>query len=143
MMPNEVFTYLDDKVQKRGGISRLFIIGHSDGNGKKLGGASTFELGAPTVFITAQILRDPSARRTWQDAKAGKVPPIAWFSRNAEVRFLGATQMYWHKVLHRNICWTMHTLGGPTNICGLMAKGNYPFTVAMTQVKNTNCLVEE
>ena len=87
LMPSNIFSFLDNIVQKQGTISRLYIIGHS--NGTEIGGVSAADRNAETVLFTAQTLGDPYARRSWQDAKSGKVPPIAWFSSNAEVIFWG------------------------------------------------------
>ncbi|MDO4584599.1 MAG: LamG-like jellyroll fold domain-containing protein [Planctomycetia bacterium] len=57
-------------------ISYLQLIGHWEGNGF-LGGFHGLSLGNPTK------------QRSWNDALQGKVPAIAWFTKDATVQFWG------------------------------------------------------
>ena len=65
-------------------ISALEIVGHSWIGMDRIGSA---EPSKPTFSIHS--LGDATEKRTWEDAKRGKLPPIGWFRTDAVIWFTG------------------------------------------------------
>ena len=73
----QIYDFLDNKlVDGKYQIQSLEIIGHWQGEGLM-------------GYFHGESLGKPTERRNWDDAVMGKVPPIAWFTSNATVKFWG------------------------------------------------------
>ena len=86
----KIFSNLDNIVKTGGSISQLYIISHGITD-DTMGGYSNKKNSRNKQIVTFDVntLGDPFAKRKWEDAQNGGVPPIAWFTYDANIYFIG------------------------------------------------------